>query len=509
MVNTDTTGESPLRSIWSEPLRRVTLANLTLVALVAFDGLAVIAALPSIAADLGQVSLLPWTITGYIGASAVAIIIAGPVIDTFGTRYTFRAAGGWFLLTSAGVALAPTMPWLLLARGAQGLGGGLVMAVTLAATGLVYPEHLRPRAFGANSSVWAVMAVAGPALAATLLTAGGWRVIFYLQLPLAALALVMAWRSLPTASTHSSPLAYDIRGIVILTVLAFASPLALSALTVSRTRALALALVTVLAIGVYWWHSGRVVHAVLNREHLTRLPLRWIHATSALVMAAGLAADNYLPFYLEVTRGQSRGFAAFSVLFLSVGWTAAALAYGQLSDRVSEIQMLGVGATTISPSLLAVTAAVFFGAPLPLVFAAVFAVGFSIGSVSTPGLTLLQRFSADHEMGRVNAAHQFLRMMASTYGIALAGTVLLLVVQHQLGDAEVVRSVLAGESTTAVGQQAADAIRDGIAATAGAAAVLGVLCFGAAILLRRNIHLLDGKPPRPKASHSPLADDEG
>ena len=90
--------------------------------LAAFDGMAVIAALPSIAADLGDVSLLPWVSTAYLGTSAVAVLIGGPVIDAIGVRRTFRITGMWFLCSSAAVAVMPNMPLLVAVRVAHGFG---------------------------------------------------------------------------------------------------------------------------------------------------------------------------------------------------------------------------------------------------------------------------------------------------------------------------------------------------------------------------------------------------
>ena len=134
-----------------------------MVAIAAFDGLAVASALPSIADDLGRIALLPWVLTGYLATSAIAVIVAGPVIDAIGVRRTFRITGTWFLGASALAALAPTMETLIAARVLQGLGGGLVIAVALAAVGLAYPHELRPKAFAANSIVWGVMGFGGPA----------------------------------------------------------------------------------------------------------------------------------------------------------------------------------------------------------------------------------------------------------------------------------------------------------------------------------------------------------
>ncbi|SVB17599.1 uncharacterized protein METZ01_LOCUS170453, partial [marine metagenome] len=177
--------------------------------LAAFDGMAVIAALPSIAADLGDVSLLPWVSTAYLGTSAVAVLIGGPIIDAIGVRRTFRITGLWFLMASAGAAVAPSMPLLVAVRVVHGFGGGLVMAVVLATVGLAYPASLRRRAFAAVSMVWGVMSFGGPALAGLLLAVGGWRFVFAVQLPLTAMALAIGWSTLPGTRRRPTAISTD------------------------------------------------------------------------------------------------------------------------------------------------------------------------------------------------------------------------------------------------------------------------------------------------------------
>ncbi|NNE11204.1 MAG: MFS transporter, partial [Ilumatobacter sp.] len=224
--------------IWSPAYLPVTLANLTIVAIAAFDGLALVAALPAIAEDLGSVALLPWVITAFLATSAVAGITAGPVIDAIGVRRTFRITGLWFLFASAAAAAAPTMPLLVVARGLQGIGGGLVISVALAAVGLAYPNRLRPRAFAANSMVWGVMGFGGPVITAGLLTVAGWRMIFVVQLPITAVALAAGWRTLPSTRERPARIVMDGRGIAMIAALVVTSLLAVS------------------QIGVEWWLSG-------------------------------------------------------------------------------------------------------------------------------------------------------------------------------------------------------------------------------------------------------------
>ena len=452
----------PNGGIWSPAYARVTLANLTIVAIAAFDGLALVAALPAIADDLGDVALLPWVITAFLATSAVAGIAAGPVVDAIGVRRTFRATGLWFLGSSALAAIAPNMPLLVIARALQGIGGGLVISVALAAVGLAYPGRLRARAFAANSLVWGVMGFGGPVLTAALLAVANWRMIFVVQLPITAVALAAGWSTLPSTRERPRRIVMDYPGIAMITVLVGASLVAVSQVGVRWWAAgagLALAAGTGIA---YWSHSGRTPEPLLEREHLTRFPLKRVHITSGLVLVAGLAADNYLPLYMQTSRDRSEVFAAFSVLFLTVGWSSAAFVVSRLLDHWHESDAILVGSCAMLPATAVAGTAIALSWPIPVIFAAFFAMGCAIGFVSTSGLTLLQSAAADDEMGRVNAAHQFIRTLSITYGVAVGGAILLLVVDRRIGDVEVVRDALGGGDVDPA-PKTLDAIRDGLA----------------------------------------------
>ena len=451
--------------IWSSRYLAVTVANLTVVAIAAFDGLAVASALPSIADDLGRIALLPWVLTGYLATSAIAVIVAGPVIDAIGVRRTFRITGTWFLGASALAALAPTMETLIAARVLQGLGGGLVIAVALAAVGLAYPHELRPKAFAANSIVWGVMGFGGPAIAGALLAIGDWRFVFAVKLPITAVALAVGWRALPSTRERPTRITTDWIGIAWLAVVVAAS-LATVAQLGSDWGIVGISLaVTIAAAAGYWRHAGRADTPVLRREHLTRFPLGFVHLSTGAILIAGLAADNYLPIYVHTVRERSIEFAAFSLVFLTVGWTLGAIAFSRVPTTWPETRTTLAGSTLMIPSLTLAWLSISGGWHLGVIFTAYALIGVSIGLVSTSGVTYMQRGAAEAEMGRVNSAHQFVRTLCITYAVAIGGAILLATVDARTGDIEAVRELLAGEETVTIDVPAGtvEAIADGVA----------------------------------------------
>lgn len=476
--------------VLSRPYLAASVAIYTMVALSAFEGLAVAAALPHVAGDLGDVGLLPWVVAGFFFTSGVATIAAGPLIDSLGARALFRWAVGVFVAASALAAAAPTMLLLVAARLVQGLGAGLIMSVTLAAVGLVYPARLVPRAFAANSTVWGVAGVAGPGVAALMLTVLDWRWIFLINIPLGAVALAAGWRALPgPVGDQRAP--FDGRGALILAGFTLAVLLAVDAL--EATSALWAAAALGLA-ALYVRHARRRPDPVLRLEHLAAQPYRGIGLSMALLLVGAVGAHSYLTLYVGGGRGGGPTLTAWSVFFFTIGWTIGSNVVGRM--RIDTARALTASFAVAVPALAAVSVAALLEAPLWVVLAAFLAAGSGVGAAANTTLTLLQTESDSSELGRTTAAHQFLRNQGFTLGSALGGTLLLAVVAREVGDLDAVRALFSG-TADAVSAGAAAAIRRGFALTAAAGTVIAAAGFLPVVALRRHLgraHPASGPP---------------
>ena len=448
--------------------------------LVAFEGLSVTAALPEIGADLGSVRLLPWVITSYLLASGVAIAMAGPLIDALGPRLVFRAATLAFLLTSLACGLCHDMGLLIAARIAQGLAGGLVMSTSGSAIGLGYPERLRSRAYAMASTAWGVLAFGGPALAAALLTALDWRWIFLANVPLALIAAVAGWNAVPGPPEGRSPVVIDVRGALL--VVTFVSLGLVATSQLNQVGAAAAVLGSIVG-WLYWRHSGSTEAPVLERRYFARAPFVSLSCSAALIMSSGIGVETYLPLYLRGARGVSVSLAAWSVLFLTVGWTLAANIASRLYDRIDEWRMVVVGGMLMVPGLILSAAAIWWEWPLWTLFALYTVLGLGIGATTNACLTLVQACAEPREIGRATTAHQFFRTMSVTYGAALAGAVMLGYAALQGSDAEALRSLLvstADSQTATVADPSAPAT---LAAGFAVAHLLGIVLAVAGLVV--------------------------
>ncbi len=466
----------------SRQLLPASLAIFTTTALVAFQALAVTAAIPELAADLGQVALLPWVITGYIVTSSVSTVIAGPLVDGIGARIIFRWAVAIFVAASIGAAAASTMPLLIMARIVQGAGAGLISAVGLAAVGLVYPARLVGRAFAANATVWGAMGVAGPGIAALLLTALNWRWIFLVSVPLGLAALAAGWKVLPGPAGERQ-IKVDGRGVLLLTVFSIAMVVGVDRLDIWSAVAGAL----MAAVGyLYWQHARRTETPVLRLEHLARQPYLGLGLGIGLLLAGAIAAETYVPLYVRAARGAGPGLTAWSVLFFTVGWTLGANVAGRLSDRVPETSLTLSGFMVTIPSLLGLAAAAAAAAPLWVVFTLLVLAGSGVGTATNAGLTLLRAATPDQSFGRATAAHQFARSQGFAVGPALGGSLILLVVARRVGNVDEVQRLLAGMGGTAA-SETARAVGDGFAIAALLGAGIAALGIGPIVGLRKSL----------------------
>lgn len=458
-------------SVLSRELLPASIAIFTTVALAAFEGLAVAAALPEVAADLGSVALLPWVITSFLLTSGVATIVSGRLIDAIGLRTMFRLAV--ILFAGAGVmaAFAPSMGAMIGIRAVQGAGAGMVIAVGLAAVSLVYPPHLTGRAFAANSTVWGVMGVASPAIAAVMLTRLDWRWIFLINLPLGLLALAAGWRVMPPPAERSRRQRMDVVGALLALVFTGSVLFAVNDLAWTSIGWL------ISAAGAgYLFHRRAGTHPspLVERKYVTGAPFAPLAFAISLLITGAIAPNAFVPLYVSAGRLASEATTAWSVLFFTIGWTVGANLSSRLLDTHSELAVIRYGFRTTVPSLLATAVAAALGLPLAMVFAGLFGVGVGIGFSTNASLTLLRSISAPTEIGQSTAAHQFFRNQGFAFGSAIGGAALFATVASIIGDPELVRDVLAGDPQI-VGGAVSAAVVDGFALSAVIGAAISAL----------------------------------
>ena len=461
--------------------RAVAISLVAAVAMASYNNLSVTAALPDIGDDLGRVALLPWVVTVELVAAAIAVLAVGPFIDGAGARRAFRLTVVAFLVTSAMCLAAPAMELLVAARVLQGLATGALIGTAITCIGLVFDNDVRPWAYALTSSVWGLMGIGGPAVAAVLVSTLGWRAVFAVNLPVGAVAAAVGWSRLPSeARAAAEPL--DRRGLLIISALTVALLFAASDL---QWYSAVLVAAGALLVALYVRHTRGHPWPVVRLSHLTERRWRHIHAVAVMAVSGGTGASVYLPLYLKAGRGFSVAFAAFAVVWPTLGWSTAAWVSGKLQQLVRAQTVTLIGSTIMASGAVAVALAAAVEAPVEWLLAASTCVGWGVGTISTSSMALLQSRADAPEMGRVSSAHHFIRSLGFAYGAAVAGLVLFWVVERRTGDAEMVRGLLS-DTESAVDSSVAAALASGYTWSLVVMAVFSALTVPAALALVRG-----------------------
>lgn len=454
---------------------------MSVIGVAAYNNLSVSAALPAIGDDLGHLAWLPWVVTVELVAAAIAVLAIGPVIDSLGSKRVLRVLLIAFIVAAVIAALAPTMAVLILGRALQGLASGALIATVMAAMGLAVPEHLRARAYATNAAVWGVMGLAGPALAAGLLLIFDWPALLLVNVPVAIFAFTVGRNAFPGPTDNAPASTMDRRGLALAAAFTFVGLGALSSLAWWTPILVAVA---ALLVVVYLRYERTAPNPVLQIRHIVGNDFRWLNIAAFLVISGGIAANSFLPVYAKAGRGFTTGQAAFTVVFMTVGWTIGAFSSSKLVETRTGEDVIVVFVSILALAVGLAALLVGLDASLWIVFPCFLVSGIGIGGVSSVGLAVLQTKALPAQMGRVNSAHQFIRMLGFSYGAAIGGGVLFGVVAAKLGSAELVRDLLGDDAPTSVPVETIQSVKDGFFWALVAAATLCSLAVVASIRLR-------------------------
>jgi MFS family permease len=169
------------------------------------DGSVVNVALPTIGAGLGADAVgLQWVVNAYLLPLSALLLLGGAAGDRFGSRRLLMIGVGLFGAASIACAMAPNLAWLLAARFVQGAGAAVLMPSSLAILGQSFSGEAKGRAIGIWAAAGAAGAALGPVLGGWLIDAASWRLIFLINVPLAAAAIALAYRYVGADADHGS-----------------------------------------------------------------------------------------------------------------------------------------------------------------------------------------------------------------------------------------------------------------------------------------------------------------
>jgi EmrB/QacA subfamily drug resistance transporter len=414
----DKTG-SRAKTLWTLAITSIALF------MVVLDNLVVSTALPVIRVDLGaSIEELEWTVNAYTLTFAVFLLVGAALGDRFGRRRMFATGLGVFTLASAAAALAPSMEALIAARAVQGLGGALVMPLTLTILSAAFPAERRGVALGIWGAIGGIAVASGPLVGGAVIEGISWQWIFWLNVPVGLVLAPLAFARL--RETFGPDKALDLPG---------------------------LALASIGLLGIVWglvngngdgWTSVPIVASLVLgvvflvafvvwelRTAQPMLPMRFFRSRSfsaangaSLAMSFGMFGSIFLlTQFFQTAQGYSPLEAGLRVL----PWTAMPMIVapiaGALSDRIGARSILSVGLGLQALGLAWIAAVSSADVGYASLVGPFIVSGIGMGMFFAPMANVILGSVRPSEEGKASGVNNAVREVGGVFGVAVLASV--------------------------------------------------------------------------------------
>ncbi|MEU0961759.1 MULTISPECIES: MDR family MFS transporter [Micromonospora] len=421
------TAQAARPALPARQIRLLMFGLMTGMLLAALDQTIVGTALPTIVGELGGINHYSWVVTAYLLASTASTPLYGKMADLYGRRPVFLFSIGMFLLGSLLAGLSQDMTQLIVTRGVQGLGAGGLMTLAFTIISDVVSPRERGRYQGLFGAVFGVSSVAGP-LVGGYFAENNWRWIFYINVPLAILAIVVCWHVMRLVPFERREHTVDWIG---------------AALLVAGVSCLLLALSW--GGAEYAWGSGVIVGlfaagAVLGvlfvvQEARTRepiLPLRLFRsATFALANGAGFVLGLvmfgsiiFIPLYLQIVKGASPTRSGLLMLPMMAGVIVTSVLTGRAMSRIGRYKWFPVAGAAVLVVGMLLFQQLQVATSLWLAFGYMVVIGVGLGLCMQSLILAVQNAVSVRDLGAGTSSATFFRSLGGSFGVAILGAVL-------------------------------------------------------------------------------------
>ncbi|MEU1196795.1 MFS transporter [Streptomyces sp. NPDC005813] len=401
--------------------------------LAAVDQTIVSTALPTIVSDLGGLEHLSWVVTAYLLASTAATPLWGKLGDQYGRKKLFQTAIVIFLIGSALCGMAQNMGELIGFRALQGLGGGGLMVLSMAIVGDLVPPRERGKYQGLFGAVFGATSVLGPLLGGLLTEHLSWRWVFYVNLPVGVVALVViaVVLHIPVKSARH---VIDYLGTFLIaavaTCLVLVASLGGTTWSWSSPQIIGLAVLGVALAFLFVAVERRAAEPVLPLKLFGIHTFTLSAVISFIVGFAMFGAMTYLPTFLQVVQGVSPTWSGVHMLPMVFGLLLSSTFSGQVVSRTGRWKVFPVAGTAVTTIGLLLLHQMDENSGTGEMSAYFFVFGLGLGLVMQVLVLIVQNAVSYEDLGVATSGATFFRSIGASFGVAIFGTVF----ANRLGD---------------------------------------------------------------------------
>jgi EmrB/QacA subfamily drug resistance transporter len=386
-------------------------------------------ALPAIGRSLGGIDQLSWVVTAYLLAVTATTPLFGKLSDIYGRRLVLLWAIAIFIGGSIACALAPNIWVLILARGLQGLGGGglLPIAQTIIAD-LLSPRE-RPVVQGRTSIMFMSASILGPVLGGFLTDQLHWSLIFWINLPLGAVALIMSERALRQLPRNERPHRLDMIGALLMVGAGVSLMLAL-AWGGTHYPWLSWRILSLLAGSVALWVLF-AVRLLTAREPFIPLAILHGRVTSTITCAAFFGVGTiigitiYTPLYCQTVLGLSASSSGLALIAFMAGTVVGSLATARLMVRLAHYMRVPLAGLLFGVIALGMLAADPNNQSIVRLMLLLFVLGCGVGPMYPVSTIVMQNAVKPHQLGTATGTLNFFRTLGGAILVAVFGAIIL------------------------------------------------------------------------------------
>ncbi|WP_166240739.1 MDR family MFS transporter [Paenibacillus turpanensis] len=392
----------------------------------ALEGTIVGTAMPTIVGEFGGLGLMTWLTTAYMLTSTVVVPVAGKLADLIGRRTVYVTGLTIFIVSSALCGMSQNMTELILFRGLQGIGGGIMMPMAMIIIGDMFTGKQRAKWQGVFGALFGLSSVIGPQVGGWIVDAWNWRWVFYINLPVGIIATIFIALALPKHQSKGK-VTFDIPGILSMIVGVVSLLLALTFGGVDYPwgswQILSLFALSVISLLLFVRFESKAEEPILPIRLFKNRTFTVINGIGFLMSVGMFGAIMFVPLFMQGIVGISPSASGTVMTPMMITMIAASMIGGQLVHKIGVRNQMIAGMIVMAAGFFLLTN---LGMDTSKLTASSYMVVMGLGmGLVMPLLTLsLQESFPKSELGVVTSSSQFFRQIGGTFGMTILGAVM-------------------------------------------------------------------------------------